>query len=142
MSVAVVDGVIYVIGGDVKVGPETYSTETSTSVIAYDPTTDTWTTRASLPKPVKSASVGVVNGRIYVAGGTQFAWTGPDTYVTEIWTPYVYAYDPQTDQWSIQSPMRTGRYDATAAGLDGVLYVIGGVGFRGAMLGTVEALRP
>jgi len=142
MAVAVVDGIIYVIGGEGQGGPGTYVSEIVASVIAYDPTTDTWTTRASLPKPVVSAAVGVVNGRIYVAGGTQFEWTGPDTYVMDIWTPYVYAYDPQTDRWSIQSPMRTGRYEATAAGLDGVLYVIGGGGTRGAMLGSVEALKP
>jgi N-acetylneuraminic acid mutarotase len=142
MAVAVVDGIIYVIGGDGKGGPGTYVSEILASVIAYDPRTDTWTTRASLPKRVRSATVGVVNGRIYVAGGTQFEWTGPDTYDMDPWTPYVYVYDPQMDQWSIQSPMRTARYEATAAELDGVLYVIGGIGARGTMLGSVEALKP
>jgi len=143
-SVAVVDGILYVIGGEARGGPGTYVSEIVASVIAYDPKTDTWTEKASLPELVSNAAVGVVSGRIYVAGGTHFEWTGtgPDLYATEIWSSYVYVYDPQMDQWSIQSPMRTGRYEATAAELDGVLYVIGGIGTRGAMLGIVEALNP
>jgi N-acetylneuraminic acid mutarotase len=142
MAVAVVEGIIYVIGGQARGGPGTYVSEIVASVIAYDPKTDTWTDKASLPERLSSAAVGVVNGRIYVAGGTRFEWTGTDRYVMDPWTPNVYVYDPHTDHWSIQPPMHTPRYEATAAGLDSTVYVIGGVGALGAMLGNVEALKP
>lgn len=53
----VVDGRIYVVGGDSAVVQE------------YDPGTDAWEARAALPTLPKGAASGVVGGRLHVIGG-------------------------------------------------------------------------
>jgi len=61
-TAGVVDGRIYVIGGDA--GPPDAEVE------EYDPATDTWTARADMPTPRGFLSLASLNGRIYVIGGT------------------------------------------------------------------------
>jgi hypothetical protein len=69
-AAAVVGGKLYVIGGVLST-PEGHE-ETVATTYAYDPATDTWTAKASMPTPVAqmSASRVVVNGeeRIEVVG--------------------------------------------------------------------------
>jgi N-acetylneuraminic acid mutarotase len=130
-AVAVLNGFLYVIGGEAD-GPGIEATEILSSVVVYNPETDSWSTKASLPVRVSSATAAVVNGKIYVAGGGTLSTTA---------TPYVYAYDPLRDTWSIQPVMHTSRWGATAAVVEGMIYVIGGIG-RGAVLHDVEGLSP
>jgi N-acetylneuraminic acid mutarotase len=134
LSVAVVNGILYAIGGESVDTLEGIPTaETVRSVEAYDPATDSWTPKASLPLPVTGSAAAVVNGIIYVAGGGLSDATA---------TVNVYAYDPSQDKWTVQPPMRTSRSVATASALDGTLYVIGGLGGDAWFLATVEAYRP
>ena len=110
-SVAVLDGSIYVIGGNPGCVPAT------TTVEAYDPVSNTWTAKAPLPHGVGAAAAGVVNGILYVAGGTDNI--GP-------FTGTLYAYDPGTNTWSTKAPMPDGHYIGAGAVVNGILYVVGG----------------
>ena len=66
-STSVVDGKIYVVGGQVYHDRFVMSP----TVEEYDPATDTWTTRADMiPTPRSSLSTSVVDGKIYVIGGS------------------------------------------------------------------------
>jgi N-acetylneuraminic acid mutarotase len=133
MAVAAVNGILYAIGGESEDTIQGVPTgHVVSSVEAYDPATDTWTARASLPVPVASSTATVVDGIIYLIGGGPFSYTGSIN---------VYAYDPAKDKWTVEPPMPTERYNATASALNGVVYVIGGYGSGGA-LSSVIALRP
>ena len=134
MAVAAVNHMLYVIGGEGK-GPGGEVSQSLASVEAYDPATDKWSPKASLPGPLVDAAASVMNGVIYVVGGGPLYWQQ---------RPYVYAYDPARNTWSVQPPMRTTRSEATASVLDGVLYVIGGLNYSDTSLAlpTVEAYKP
>jgi N-acetylneuraminic acid mutarotase len=51
-------------------------------------------------------------------------------------------YDPATGQWIGLPPMTVPRSAATAVGVNGLLYVIGGMSETGEKLTTVEAYNP
>jgi N-acetylneuraminic acid mutarotase len=125
LFVAVIDGILYAMGG--HGAPTTCYPEYPwyqcypflATVEAYDPATDTWTTRASLPSPRLSAGTGTLNGIIYVAGGQ-------DSGTAQMAT--LDAYDPSTDTWTSKAPMPTPRFGLGAGVIDGILYAVGGYG--------------
>src|SRR5262249_8146827 len=86
LGVAVVNGVIYAVGGVYSPGS---TTGFMSAVEAYDPATNTWTSRAPLPNAGTELAVGVRNNTLYVVGG--FAMFGPQTYgqvgITEAYQP-------------------------------------------------------
>jgi hypothetical protein len=83
----------------------------------YDPVTDIWTTKASMPIVNGYFGTGVVNGIIYTMGGAD----DPNF-------PYkiVSAYDPLADEWSNKTAMPTARFALGAAVVNGKIYAIGG----------------
>jgi len=58
-AAAVVNGVVYVVGGRLTNGLG------STSVQAYNPSTNTWTTRAPMLSPGGCGASGVIGGKLY-----------------------------------------------------------------------------
>lgn len=66
-STSAVNGKIYVIGGANWVGDVSVPVST---VEEYDPMTDTWTKNADMPTARSGHSTSVVNGKIYVIGGS------------------------------------------------------------------------
>ena len=93
VSVAVVDGIIYVVGGwKLNVG-------VVATMEAYNPATNSWTTKASLPT-VHATEVAVVNGIIYAVGGELYGGVA---------TPVVEAYNASTDRWTTKASMPSGR---------------------------------
>jgi N-acetylneuraminic acid mutarotase len=129
-AVAVVNGMLYAIGGfhlDPVHGIGLYLS----TVEAYDPATNTWSTKAPMPTPRVWTSAGVVNGIIYVVGGAN----GPGVATVE-------AYDPATNTWSTKTAMPSPRLGLAAGVLDGVLYAIGGQLAAFEPRGTVEAYQP
>ncbi|MBI4660184.1 MAG: hypothetical protein HY735_15195 [Verrucomicrobia bacterium] len=78
---------------------------------------DLWSTVAHMPTPRSRAAAGVINGKLYVAGGTGIG--NVNTGVLEV-------YDPTTDIWSARQPMPTALTHLGGAVLNGKLYVLGG----------------
>jgi Kelch motif protein len=76
----VVDNRLYAVGGSVP-GPTTILTVNE----VYDPTLDTWETRASMPIARRDMGIGVVNGKIYAIGGDDISKA--DVGTDEEYTP-------------------------------------------------------
>ncbi len=108
-AVAVIDGKIYVAGGD---GPGM----TQREVEVYNPGTNQWTVLASMNIARNHTAGAAINGKFYVAGGRPGAVAANALEV----------YDPQTTNWSILASMPTGRSGIGAAAVNGELYVFGG----------------
>jgi len=115
-AIAVVDGIIYVIGG---YGSKAGGILIFSAVEAYDPATDTWTTKADMPTARQNLAACVVDGRIHVSGGVP-KWGVPEAL------PTVEVYDPATDTWTQVSDMPWGRADHSASVVAGKMYLIGG----------------
>jgi len=114
---AVVGDRIYAIGGW---QPEASTMTANVQVVVeeYDPATDTWTQKASLPTKRVCPMVGVVKDKIYVIGGQTGGISGMLASVVE--------YDPATDTWTEKSPMPDKRTWGAAAVHEGQIYVFGG----------------
>lgn len=78
---SVLNGRLHAIGGDLSYGVVTANHE------VYDPATDSWTTDTPMPT-ARSAPAGVIDGRIYVAGGRKSGfYVTRQTDVLEVYTP-------------------------------------------------------
>ena len=126
---AAVGGKIYVIGGattspgskDPSIHPARPHVTVGT-VEEYDPVTNTWSARTSMPTPRNHAAVGVVGGKIYVMGGrigAAFISVASNTDVVE-------EYDPATDTWALKARMPTARSAVTWGAYKDRIYVAGG----------------
>jgi N-acetylneuraminic acid mutarotase len=100
------------------------------TVEAYNPATNTWTSRADMLTPRHSFGVAAINGILYAVGGDDNA----DLVKLE-------AYNPATNTWSPKADMPTARRGLGAAAINNVVYVVGGFDATGA-LATLEAYQP
>jgi N-acetylneuraminic acid mutarotase len=117
-AIAVVDGIIYVIGGNTPVVGAPWVTSV---VEAYDPARDRWIRKADMLTARLGLDACVIDGRIYVFGG---ASGYPETVWPTLST--VEVYDPATDTWTQVSDMPWPRYGHSASLVDGKMYIIGG----------------
>jgi N-acetylneuraminic acid mutarotase len=101
VAAAVYQNKIYVIG------------ETDGLNQVYDPTTDTWENRASMPKYSTQIEANAVNGKIYIIGGS--------SGLTE-------AYDPANDSWTTRAPMPIAVSAYASAVINNKIYFMGGSG--------------
>jgi N-acetylneuraminic acid mutarotase len=97
----------------------------------YDPATDRWTQRASMPTARNSAAGAVIDSLIYIVGG-RITTSGSITNMTAN-----EAYSPTTDTWHRRADMPSARGGLAAAAWNGKLYLFGGELFAGG--GTVFA---
>jgi N-acetylneuraminic acid mutarotase len=86
---------------------------------AYDPSGNSWATRASMTTARTTVAVGVVGTKMYVAGGMQLC--GPCTPLTTL-----EIYDEGTNTWSSGAAMPAARSHVTGAVISGKFYVAGG----------------
>ncbi|MBC8526134.1 MAG: hypothetical protein H8D22_04570, partial [Candidatus Cloacimonetes bacterium] len=121
-----VNGKVYFIGG--HQGPPPGQTVNFTD--EYNPATNSWTTKASMPTATEGAAVGVVDGKIYVIGG----YSGTSFLNT------VQEYNPATNSWATKTPMPMARAFIAGAVVDEKIYVIGG--FNGNCLDIVQEYNP
>ena len=112
---ALLDGVIYVIGGFRATGGNTNLVE------AYDTGNDSWLVKAPLPQSLDHAGAAAVGGKVYVVGGYI-------NFSQGIISSATYEYDPMADAWTTRSSMPLARAAAATVALDGKIYVLGGVG--------------
>jgi N-acetylneuraminic acid mutarotase len=108
-----VDSQIYVIGGwYISNG----SSGASADVEAYNPETDSWTIKASLPETRAAGAVASLNGKIYYFGGSS---SGPPK--KDIWE-----YDPKLNQWYILPDMLFQWTVMTSCVVDDLVYLMAG----------------
>ena len=79
---------------------------------------------------------GVINGKLYLVGGTT------NTTMPFDLTQTLEVYDPGTGSWKTLAPAPTARYGAAAVGLNGQLYVFGGFDAFEDAFTTVEVYSP
>src|SRR5216110_2761654 len=143
---AAVGDKIYVIGGattppgskETAVHPTRPHVSVGT-VEEYDPATNTWRARASMPTPRNHATAGAVNGKIYVIGGrvgAAFITAGSSN------VDVVEEYDPATDAWGSARARMPSARSAIASGVyGGRIYVTGGEGQDSQRMYTFRALE-
>jgi len=130
-AVEAIGGLLYVVGGILDIpGPVTvFST-----LEVYDPVSNTWTAKASMPAPRHSMAAGVIDGKLYVAGGFNAADEAVNTLLV---------FDPETDTWAEKSTMPTARGFPAGAAIHDQLYVVSGIAsFNSPPLQTVEVYDP
>lgn len=119
-------GKIYIAGGIAGTGA-TGGTVTD-QLLIYDPSTDSYSSGASLATATYNASVVVVGDRIYTIGGSV---TGSS----------VLAYDVLANNWASAPSLQLARYSTAAAVANGRIFVFGGEVATGAS-DAVESLSP
>ena len=112
LAVTLADGKLYAIGGANASGT------VLRTVQAYNPTTNAWTTKASLPAARQGGNGAVaLNGIIYLAGGED---------ATGALTRTLYAYTTSTNAWTTRAAMPTYGACGGSAVISGRLYVFSG----------------
>ena len=97
-----------------------------TTVLVYDPTTDSWMQVASTNSGHGGTpAVGVIGDKIYLAGG----FAAGSTRVLEV-------YNPATNTWTTLAPMQVARNHCAGGVINGKFYVVGGRGSPGAGCGN------
>ena len=114
-AAAAIDEYIYVAGGLLEDG-------TIADVVEiYDTENNTWETGTPLPVPLYNTAMAAVDDKLYVMGGYNSPELSVD--VTSLW-----AYDRDTDEWTALADMPSPRAAHVSIVLNGLIYVIGGVG--------------
>lgn len=80
-----------------------------------------WELISKIPTEREDFSTAVVNGKIYLIGGTLFENRGGPFGMS-----LVEIYDPENDSWGKGADMPTARAKPTTAVIDGRIYVMGG----------------
>lgn len=106
-----IDGIGYMVSG------RTGATDLD-ELWAYDPLTDSWSERASLPGVRRVACAFTIAGKGYVVGGLY----GSSSIRDDLWE-----YDPTSDTWTQRTSLPGApRYGTTAFVHNGIGYVLGG----------------
>lgn len=110
-AAAVASGKLYSFGG------------LSSQAFVYNVVSNSWSAVASMHfQHGSTAAVGVINEKIYVAGGTKGTQS----------LPYLEVYDPATNTWTLRASMNVARNHCAGAVIGGKFYVVGGRGSTGA----------
>ncbi|MGI8736460.1 MAG: kelch repeat-containing protein [Candidatus Eremiobacter antarcticus] len=104
------------------------------TVDAYNPTTNSWTPKASMPTPRQDMGVGVINGVLYAVGGVSTPGVDEGSSAVE-------AYDPSTNSWTSKMSMPTARFGLAVPVVGASLYAVGGF-HEPTELNTVEEYQP
>jgi N-acetylneuraminic acid mutarotase len=116
LSLAVLDGRIYVLGGfDGILGSNTPFTPVARAYV-FDGSA--WRSLANPPLARGAATAQAIGGKIYVTGGAP----------TEDVPPYgeLDIYDPATDSWTTGTPLPTAREHLASCAIGGKFIVVGG----------------
>ncbi len=124
MGAQTVNGKIYTLSGIRREGG--FLTPRFDATEVYDPVTDSWTTKASIPTSVWGYASTVVDNKIYVIGGWNMTPSG--------WSPANsnQVYDHETDTWRYQTAPKVALGRSAAGTTTGDMaperiYVVGGM---------------
>jgi N-acetylneuraminic acid mutarotase len=115
LGAASLNGIVYVLGG---ANPALSDSGHLGTLEAYDPNSNTWTTKTPMPTPRDAFVAGVLNGSIMVLGGRH----------DETTIATVEAYDPLRDRWTTHENLATPRAFSSGLSVGDTLYVFGGKG--------------
>ncbi len=124
-SLCAVNGVIFAIGGAAP-----GSTSSVNTVESFDPSSNAWTPRPSLPIASQQLAAVTVAGKLYAIGGGSCCAPSSSVQI----------YDSTSNSWSVANAMPTARYAPGAAVANGVIYVLGGASGFGNAYTNLEAL--
>jgi len=130
LALAAAGGLIYAIGGTNTSGSIKYST-----VEVYNPSTNNWTTAASMPTGRQDLIAVAINGLIYAVGGWNPAFPNSGFLATNE------VYNPATNVWATGAQMPTARALLAGGTANGRLYAVGGSDAT-SILATNEAYNP
>jgi N-acetylneuraminic acid mutarotase len=126
-------GKIYIFGG-----LRNWPNDAVNTAYVYDPATNNWTPRASLPLTLGSAGIAVIGDTIYIAGGATKGQQNAQSLLL--------AYKPATNSWlptDALAPLPTRRDHLVMIALDGKLHAIGGRNIQiAATTGAHEIYNP
>lgn len=90
-------------------------------VEVYDIATDSWTwlVNSPMPTPRSVSAAGVIDGKLYIVGGS-------DKQRKKVAFDSLEIFDPATEQWTIGETLPERRDGPGSAVYDGKLYVVGG----------------
>jgi N-acetylneuraminic acid mutarotase len=126
LCAGVVNGSIYCIGGKKYLGVDPFYSELNVTEV-YDPASNTWTKKSPMPIPVFGGASAVVDGKIYVIGGSrhfQLGWELSTVSATQV-------YDSENDAWSTRASLPLAESYGAAEATSGVtaskrIYFVGG----------------
>jgi N-acetylneuraminic acid mutarotase len=121
VAIATCQNKIYVIGGWNSTDPNTGIAITLGTNEMYEPATDTWTTKASMPLPTAFMGANEVDGKIYVISG--MADIAKPTLSSSNWV-----YDPLRNSWSTVASIPTPIFSYASAVVGSKIYIVGGDG--------------
>jgi N-acetylneuraminic acid mutarotase len=130
LGVAAVNGKIYAIGGTTASGPyppDAYAGGFVGTNEEYDPETDTWTYRASMPTPRAYFAIAAYKNKIYCIGGAVgFSVDERTGFYSYIASGANEVYDTVTDTWETKAslPDEGGKFQAHV--VNGKIYVMRG----------------
>ncbi|MCK5148884.1 hypothetical protein KAR48_19170 [bacterium] len=86
----------------------------SKSFYQFEPSANSWTKLANIPKPTTNLALAAVKGKIYAIGGDKFLNVN-------------HVYTPETDSWEALAPMPTARQHIDCGRYGENIYIIGGL---------------
>ncbi|MBE3142779.1 MAG: hypothetical protein IMZ61_02505, partial [Planctomycetes bacterium] len=124
-GIAVIQNKIYCIGGIIDYDWSGYGKGILCVVNeVYDPLTDTWENKTSMPTERQRPLANAVNGKIYLIGGFQYRDLPPPQTTLELGVNEV--YDPETDSWTTKTSLPNTSYGPASTTADNKIYVISG----------------
>jgi N-acetylneuraminic acid mutarotase len=129
-GVAAVNGKIYAIGGSVSGGP--YNPQPAQGLLgineAYDPTSDTWETKQSMPTSRCNFAIAACQGKIYCIGGIVGTKLDDVYHLFQVarFSGINEVYDPTTDTWATKASLPVEVSGASAYAIDNIIYLFTG----------------
>jgi N-acetylneuraminic acid mutarotase len=118
LAATFVKGTLFAIGG--QQSSDIDSSEILNTNEAYDPTTDTWTAKKSMPTSRHHAASTAVDGKIYVIGGRAVVNSSIiNLNINEM-------YSPEKNEWISLVPMPSKRSGIAATSYNDSIFVFGG----------------
>ncbi|XP_076340780.1 uncharacterized protein LOC143241108 [Tachypleus tridentatus] len=124
MMVVTYKKMIWVCGGIVECCPNANRASLISNVACYDPLTDQWFNKQSLPEPRAFASAIIVDNEMWLCGGCIAATSAGNYFVS---SPSINVYDNEKDEWFEYDVLDVPRHAGAGVNLDSCLFFIGGM---------------